>query len=91
MAPGTATDTDYFAEGAPWGAQVEQLADPALPVAQIVARCPARLLMEIYRVPAFAGPDEFLAAVAAARGKLRKGGVADTLVRALAHAAASVS
>ena len=63
-------------------AQVEQVADPALPVAEIVRRCPARQLMALYRVPAFAGPDEFLRHVAAARGKLRKGGTADSGVRA---------
>lgn len=62
-------------------AQVEQVADPALPVAEIVRRCPARQLMELYRVPAYADADEFLRRVAAARGKLRKGGVTDTAVR----------
>lgn len=65
-------------------AQVEQVADPALPVAEIVRRCPARQLMALYRVPAFAGSDEFLRHVAAARGKLRKGGTADSGVRARA-------
>ena len=62
-------------------AQVEQVADPALPVAEIVRRCPARQLMALYRVPAYADADEFLRHVAAARGKLRKGGVTDTAVR----------
>ena len=60
---------------------MEQVADPALPVAEIVRRCPARQLMALYRAPVFADADEFLRHVAAARGKLRKGGVTDTAVR----------
>lgn len=40
--------------------QVEKLEDPALPVAEIVARCPAQQLMAQYRVPAFADAEEFL-------------------------------
>lgn len=62
-------------------AQVEQVEDPALPVAEIVRRCPAKQLMALYRAPAFADADEFLRHVASARGKLRKGGTADTRVR----------
>ncbi|KAK9837475.1 hypothetical protein WJX81_005030 [Elliptochloris bilobata] len=57
--------------------KVEQVSDPSLPVAEIVRRCPARQLMALYRVPAFADADEFLRHVAAARGKLRKGGTTD--------------
>ena len=63
------------------GVQVEQVADPVLPVAEIVRRCPAAQLMALYRVPAFADADEFLRHVAAARGKLRKGGTTDNAVR----------
>ena len=62
-------------------AQVEQVADPALPVAEIVRRCPARQLIALYRVPAYADADEFLRHVAAVRGKLRKGGITDAAVR----------
>ena len=61
------------------------MADPALPVAEIVRRCPARQLMALYRVPAFADGDEFLRHVAAARGKLRKGGTTDSAVRSPAR------
>jgi hypothetical protein len=57
--------------------QVEKLADPVSVAAEVVARCPAEQLMTVYRIPAFSGPDEFLRHVAAARGKLKKGGVAD--------------
>lgn len=53
-------------------AQVEQLADPALPVAEIVAKCPRQQLMAVYNIPAFADADQFLQLVAAARGKLGK-------------------
>lgn len=52
--------------------QVEQLADPALPVAEIVAKCPREQLMAVYGIPAFADADQFLQLVAAARGKLGK-------------------
>ncbi len=41
-------------------AQVEKLEDPVLPVAEIVAKCPAQQLMAQYRIPAFADADEFL-------------------------------
>ena len=44
--------------------KTEQLSDPVLPVAEIVARCPARQLMTLYKVPAFAAADEFLQHVA---------------------------
>ena len=40
--------------------QVEKLEDPVLPVAEIVAKCPAQQLMAQYRIPAFADADEFL-------------------------------
>lgn len=58
--------------------KVEQLEDPVLPVAEIVRRCPAKQLMTLYKVPAFADVDGFLTHVATARGKLRRGGVVDT-------------
>lgn len=44
--------------------KIEQLADPALPVAEIVRRCPAKQLMTVYRTAAFEGPDQFLQHVA---------------------------
>ena len=52
--------------------QVEQLSDPALPVGEIVVKCPRERLMAVYRIPAFSGVDQFLQLVAAARGKLAK-------------------
>lgn len=51
---------------------MEQLADPALPVSDIVGKCPAQQLMAVYKIPAFSGADQFLQLVAAARGKLAK-------------------
>ena len=62
--------------------KVEQLEDPLLPVAEIVRRCPAKQLMGLYNVPAYGDVDGFLTHVAAARGKLRKGGVVDTAAAA---------
>lgn len=61
--------------------QVEQLSDPVLPVSEIVRRCPARQLMELYKVAAFGGAEQFLQLVATARGKLKKGGTVDMQVR----------
>ena len=67
-------------------AQVEQLADPLAPAAEVVARCGPKQLMALYRLPAFESTEQLLAALAAARGKLRKGGTPDLEVcmRALA-------
>ena len=62
--------------------QVDQLEDPTAPVAEIVQRCPAQQLMTVYNIPAFAGADEFLQRVAAARGKLQRGGTADVVAAA---------
>ena len=59
---------------------MEQLEDPLLPVAAIVARCPARQLSAIYRIAAFEGADDLLRQLATARGKLRPGGVPDVQV-----------
>lgn len=44
--------------------KAEQLPDPALPVAEIVRRCPAKQLMKLYKVAAFKGADAFLQLVA---------------------------
>lgn len=48
------------------------------PVAEIVKRVPSKQLVSLYKIPAFKTAEELLAAVAGARGKLRKGGVPDT-------------
>ena len=49
------------------------------PISEILKRVPAKQLMQLYKIPAFAdgGADKFLQHVAHARGKLRKGGVPD--------------
>ena len=57
--------------------KIERLEDPETPVREIVRKCPMRQLCQVYRIPAFASADEFVRSVALARGKLRKGGVAD--------------
>lgn len=60
--------------------KVERLADPITPVAEVLRRVPAKQLQALYKVPAFKDVDQFLQHIAAARGKLKKGGVADTTV-----------
>eukprot|EP00200_Dunaliella_tertiolecta_P015815 CAMPEP_0202412058 /NCGR_PEP_ID=MMETSP1128-20130828/24089_1 /ASSEMBLY_ACC=CAM_ASM_000463 /TAXON_ID=3047 /ORGANISM="Dunaliella tertiolecta, Strain CCMP1320" /LENGTH=610 /DNA_ID=CAMNT_0049017897 /DNA_START=70 /DNA_END=1899 /DNA_ORIENTATION=+ len=57
--------------------KAERLDDPVAPVAEIVKRVPSKQLVALYKIPAFKTADELLAAVAGARGKLRKGGVPD--------------
>ena len=44
---------------------------------EILTCCPARLLVTLYKIPSFDSVDDFLQKVAAVRGKLKKGGVAD--------------
>lgn len=62
--------------------KVEKLADPAAPVREIVRRCPAKQLMQIYKIPKFADADEFLTSVGTSRGKLKKGGAVDVTATA---------
>lgn len=44
---------------------------------EILRLCPARMLVTLYKVPSFDSVDDFLLKVATARGKLKKGGIAD--------------
>ena len=62
--------------------RVEKLEDPLPPVSEILARARPEALMGIYGIARFATPEEFLRLVAAKRGKLKKGGVADSLAAA---------
>ncbi|WIA32487.1 hypothetical protein OEZ86_003306 [Tetradesmus obliquus] len=57
--------------------KVERLADPLTPVGEIMKRVPSKQLMAVYKIGAFAGVDQFLQLIAAARGKLKKGGIVD--------------
>eukprot|EP00884_Botryococcus_braunii_P021561 jgi/Botrbrau1/8089/Bobra.0230s0014.1 len=57
--------------------KVEKLEDPQGPVAEIVRRCEAAVLMKIYKIGNFEGADDFLSAVAEVRGRLLRGGVPD--------------
>ncbi|KAF6261306.1 hypothetical protein COO60DRAFT_1699870 [Scenedesmus sp. NREL 46B-D3] len=57
--------------------KVERLEDPLTPVGEILKRVPSKQLMAVYKVGAFAGVDQFLQLIAAARGKLKKGGIVD--------------
>ncbi|OBZ82502.1 Guanine nucleotide-binding protein-like NSN1 [Choanephora cucurbitarum] len=58
--------------------KVELLDDPVTPVEVIVSRCTTDQLMAMYEVPYFNNAHEFLVLLAQQRGKLKKGGVADT-------------
>jgi nuclear GTP-binding protein len=57
--------------------RVESLADPIAPVEAIVRRCRPEQLQQLYAIPAFSTPQEFLVHVAKKKGKLKKGGVPD--------------
>jgi nuclear GTP-binding protein len=61
---------------------VETIDDPVAAVDGILRRCAPQKLMQVYAIPAFADTAEFLAAVAAKRGKLAKGGVVDRVAAA---------
>jgi hypothetical protein len=54
--------------------QVERIADPVVLVTAICARVAANSLMRIYRIAPFDTAEAMLRQIAAARGKLRKGG-----------------
>lgn len=57
--------------------KIEKLADPVSPIAEILKRVPSKQLMQLYKISAFKGADQFLQQVAQVRGKLRKGGTPD--------------
>lgn len=59
--------------------QLEKLSDPVSAVAAIAARVPVRLLMTQYKIGTFSSHDDMLQQVAQARGKLKRGGAADTV------------
>ncbi|KAG1078435.1 hypothetical protein G6F42_024267 [Rhizopus arrhizus] len=58
--------------------KVELLDDPITPVEVIVSRCTTEQLMKMYNVAYFNNAHEFLVLLAQQRGKLKKGGVAET-------------
>jgi len=55
--------------------QVEQIADPVEPAAEVVKRCEQKLLMELYKVGTFTDAQDLLRKIAVARGKLKPGGI----------------
>ena len=57
--------------------RVEQMSDPALPIAAILRRVSAAQLTKQYGLASFKGVEEFLTLVALKRGHLRKGGAPD--------------
>ena len=62
--------------------KIESLEDPALPITEILKRCPQKQLMKLYRIPNYDGVDEFLVHVATVRGKLKRGGTVDVVAAA---------
>ncbi|CAM8959287.1 unnamed protein product [Rhodiola kirilowii] len=58
--------------------RIEKLDDPKSPVSEILNRCPAHMLISLYKIPTFEGVDDFLFKVGTVRGRLKKGGTVDT-------------
>jgi nuclear GTP-binding protein len=56
---------------------MDQVEDPVSAVASVLERVPDRLLMSLYSIGAYSSCEDMLRQVAAARGRLRKGGTAD--------------
>ena len=48
-------------------------------VKDILNLCPLDKLMSLYKLPKFSSVDDFLQKIASIHGKLKKGGVADTI------------
>jgi len=68
---------------------VEEMEDVLTPVQSILDRCPQEYLMQLYSIPRFKDKDclSFLALVAKATGKLKKGGIpnTDSAARSILH------
>jgi len=62
--------------------KVEKLSDPVSPVEEVLRRCPAKQLMQLYKIAKFEGVDQFLQLIASARGKLQKGGTTNSAAAA---------
>jgi len=62
--------------------KAEQLTDPVGVVSKIVAKCKPEQLCQVYKIEAYSSADDFLQKVAVKRGKLKKGGVPDSLLAA---------
>ncbi len=58
------------------------MADPVLPVGEILRRVGAKQLMTLYKLPAFTSADELLQLFGKAHGQLRKGGTVNTTTAA---------
>lgn len=59
---------------------VEEMIDVLTPIQGILEKCPAQYLMQLYSIPKFNQQDviSFLALIAKATGKLKKGGIPNT-------------
>ncbi|KAG8228026.1 hypothetical protein J437_LFUL003662 [Ladona fulva] len=57
--------------------RVDILEDPITPAAAILKRTNKQQMMELYSIPSYSSPEEFLSLHAARMGRLKKGGVPD--------------
>jgi len=55
----------------------DQIEDPILPIQAILSRCTREQIVQIYKIPMFSTPAEFLQHVAMKRGKILRGGIPD--------------
>lgn len=62
--------------------KIEKLTDPIAPVDEIIRRCPAEQLMLFYGTSKFVDVHDFLRQIGRLQGKLKKGGVPDTIAAA---------
>jgi len=62
--------------------RIEKLEDPISFVKEILKLCTSDKLMCLYKLPSFSSIDDFLQKIASICGKLKKGGVADTILAA---------
>eukprot|EP00252_Welwitschia_mirabilis_P018350 TRINITY_DN40782_c0_g1_i1.p1 TRINITY_DN40782_c0_g1~~TRINITY_DN40782_c0_g1_i1.p1 ORF type:complete len:629 (-),score=180.64 TRINITY_DN40782_c0_g1_i1:431-2317(-) len=62
--------------------KIEKLEDPLSPVTEILRLCPQDRLLSVYKLPKYTSVDDFLQKLASVRGKLKKGGIVDTIAAA---------
>ncbi|XP_071442486.1 guanine nucleotide-binding protein-like 3 homolog [Hetaerina americana] len=79
FAAGDRTDESIVLKNA---TRVDVLEDPVTPAAAILKRTNKEQMMELYKIPSYSTPEEFLALHAAKMGRLKKGGVPDVRLAA---------
>ncbi|XP_046391769.1 guanine nucleotide-binding protein-like 3 homolog [Ischnura elegans] len=79
FAAGDRTDESIVLKNA---TRVDLLEDPLTPASAILKRCNKEQMMELYKIPTYSTPEEFLALHATRMGRLKKGGVPDVRLAA---------